>query len=169
MSEVQPEVITNGLQLAEGKGSGGKILKEVTAVGEGPVNSVKHKSGKDEVKEEDGAVGGAPKHGRFRITKPDAGESTSVYQDCTQRGVKGFSPAAAVDLLMGTQGVAAIRPETIPSFFRGALKKNARGVALKVKREGEWREYTFQQYWDTVVSVAKSYLKVHRVHRHTDT
>ena len=166
---MQPDVIANGLQLAEGKGSGGKTLKEITAVGEGPVNSVTHKSGQEEVKKEDGAVRGAPKHGRFRITKPDEGESCSVYQHCTQRGVKGFSPAAAVDLLMGTQGVAAIRPVTIPSFFRGALKKNARGVALKVKREGEWREYTFQQYWDTVVSVAKSYLKVHRVHKHTDT
>ena len=70
-----------------------------------------------------------------------------------------FLPTA-VDLLMGTEGVAAVRPETIPSFFRGALKKNAAGVALKVKREGEWRNYTYQRYWDTVVSVAKSYLKV---------
>ena len=75
-------------------------------------------------------------------------------------GVNGHSLAAAVDLLMGTEGVAATRPETIPNFFCGALKKNAGGVALKVKREGEWRNYTFQQYWDTVVSVAKSYLKV---------
>ena len=77
-------------------------------------------------------------------------------------------PSAAVDLLMGSEGVAAIRPETIPSFFRGALKKNAGGVALKVKREGEWRNYTFQQYWDTVVSVAKSYLKVRCLHVHTE-
>ena len=68
---------------------------------------------------------------------------------------------------MGTEGVAAVRPETIPSYFRSALKKNAEGVALKVKREGEWRNYTFQQYWDTVVSVAKSYLKVRCLHVHT--
>ena len=168
MSEVQPEVITNGLHLAEGKGSGGETLKDLTAVGEGPVNSVEHASGEDGVKKKDGAVREAPKHGRFRITKPDEGESCSVHQHCTHRGVKGFSPGAAVDLLMATEGVAAMRPETIPSFFRGALKKNAGGVALKVKREGEWRNYTFQQYWDTVVSVAKSYLKVRRVHRHTD-
>ena len=169
MSEVQPEVITNGLHLAEGKGSGGETLKDLTAVGEGPVNSVKHASGEDGVKKKDRTVREAPKHGRFRITKPDEGESCSVHQHCTHRGVKGFSPGAAVDLLMATEGVAAMRPETIPSFFRGALKKNAGGVALKVKREGEWRNYTFQQYWDTVVSVAKSYLKVRRVHRHTDT
>lgn len=77
--------------------------------------------------------------------------------------------AAAVDLLMGTEGVTAVPPETIPSYFRGAVKKNPTGVALKVKREGEWRNYTFQQYWDTVVSVAKSYLKVclSHTHRHT--
>ena len=68
--------------------------------------------------------------------------------------------AAGVDLLMGTEGVLAVSPETIPSFLRGALKKNPNGVALKVKREGEWRDYTYQQYWDTAVSVAKSYLKV---------
>ena len=68
--------------------------------------------------------------------------------------------AAGVDLLMGTEGVAAVTPETIPSYFHSAIKKNPNGVALKVKREGEWRDYTYQEYWDTVVSVAKSYLKV---------
>ena len=92
VSNVQPEVITSGLQLAEGKGSGGETLKDLTAVGEGPVNSVKHASGEDEVKKKDGAVREAPKHGRFRITKPDEGESCSVHQHCTQREVLKGSP-----------------------------------------------------------------------------
>ena len=180
----EQEVINNEQEIinvepvGEGEGSGGVVSDPLAAAGESPVDGDEQGAGQEELKGEEekkaestqeGAVGGTQKFGRFRTSKADEGESCSVHQHCTRRGVKGFSPGAAVDLLMGTEGVAAMRPETIPSFFRGALKKNAGGVALKVKREGEWRNYTFQQYWDTVVSVAKSYLKVRRVHRHTDT
>ena len=89
MSNGQQEVVCDGLQLAEGKGRGGETLEQLAAVGESPVNSVQHKGGQEELKggeEEEGAVGGMPKHGRFRTSKADEGESNSVQQHCTRGG-----------------------------------------------------------------------------------
>ena len=88
MSGGQQEVISDGLQLADGEGRGGESLEQPAAVGECPVNSVKPEGGQEELKggeeEEERTISRMPKHGRFRTSKADEGKSCSVQQHCAR-------------------------------------------------------------------------------------
>ena len=88
MSEEQQEAVSDE-QVAEGEGSEVAPSDPLSAMGESPVDGEEHeivqKEGGEEdkagSKEKEGAVGGAPKHGRFRTSKAEEGELYSV-QHC---------------------------------------------------------------------------------------
>ena len=45
-------------------------------------------------------------------------------------------------------------------MIKNTLEKNGDNLALRVKREDTWHEWTYQQYWDEAKIVAKAFIKL---------
>ncbi|XP_033107079.1 long-chain-fatty-acid--CoA ligase ACSBG2-like [Anneissia japonica] len=67
---------------------------------------------------------------------------------------------AAVKLRMGTSGTAAYPPETLPTLFARIAKNYSNAKALADKRNGEWKFWTYEQYYRDCKIAAKSFLKL---------
>ena len=65
-----------------------------------------------------------------------------------------------VKLRMGDSGPLAVKPISVPTLFQETVKKLPDGLALAHKRNGEWVNWTYKQYYDDVVKAAKSFIKV---------
>ena len=76
------------------------------------------------------------------------------------RKVRSTDPADGPDIAMEDSGLAAAKPITIGEMMKLTVSKVPDRVALRYKSGEEWIDLTFQQYYDSTVAAAKSFLKV---------
>jgi len=61
-----------------------------------------------------------------------------------------------VKIRLAESGPAAEKPISIPSMFENTVKKHPNALAMAVKRDGEWKKWTYKQYYDDVIIAAKA-------------
>jgi hypothetical protein len=68
-------------------------------------------------------------------------------------------PGTPVKIRMGrnpqTDGTA---PESVPTWFQRIAGENSSKPALKVKREGRWKTWTYREYLEDVKTAAKAFI-----------
>lgn len=65
-----------------------------------------------------------------------------------------------VRLRLESMGPASVKPTTIMTVLKNTVQKLPNGIALGVKRDGQWKKWTYQQYHDESVKAAKSFIKL---------
>ncbi|ESO88299.1 hypothetical protein LOTGIDRAFT_234625 [Lottia gigantea] len=65
----------------------------------------------------------------------------------------------AVQIRVG-EGIGAIETQTIPDFFKNTVDKIPNNTALCVKINNAWIKWTYQQYYDSCKTTAKSFIKL---------
>ena len=65
-----------------------------------------------------------------------------------------------VKLLMGSTESTSRVPMTVVQGLQRAVRIASSRVALAVKRNGEWVKWTYSEYYESVRSAAKSFIKV---------
>lgn len=65
-----------------------------------------------------------------------------------------------VKVRVGTEGMASLEPKTLIQKFEETLKLNGNSTAMHVKRDGEWKTLTYQEYYDKCKSFGKSLIKI---------
>jgi long-chain-fatty-acid--CoA ligase ACSBG len=78
----------------------------------------------------------------------------------TRTKVRSTNPGDGPDIAMGDSGLAAVDPITIGEMMKLTVSKVPDRVGLSYKRDKEWIDITFQQYYDMSVAAAKSFLKL---------
>lgn len=73
-------------------------------------------------------------------------------------------PQSPFDLDIGEAGLSSEEPTTIPKFFKDIVKEHPKAVALKWKEGDKTIKLTFEEYWDRVVAVGRSFIK-HGIYR----
>ncbi|XP_060075848.1 long-chain-fatty-acid--CoA ligase ACSBG2-like [Ylistrum balloti] len=91
--------------------------------------------------------GSAPKRSSIDDLMPATSQFTTQRDD-------------AVKLRMDETGPGAMKPQTVPSVFKGTVDKAPNATALGVKRDGVWVRWTYKQYYDDVRRVAKAFIKL---------
>lgn len=84
---------------------------------------------------------------------------------CSTRGPKEAkwwtdTPTEAVQLRYGKTGAAAEPAETVVDLFEGVVSRFGKKTALAVKRAGEWKTWTYEEYRDEARLVAKAFIQV---------
>ncbi|XP_068694662.1 long-chain-fatty-acid--CoA ligase ACSBG2-like isoform X2 [Montipora foliosa] len=98
-------------------------------------------------------------HHQNRVAKSSPGDNGIVNPapaDSTWT-VKGDG---AVQLLMGSSEIENRVPVTVVQTLQTAVRMAPQRVALGVKRNGVWVKWTYQEYYDSVRSAAKSFIKL---------
>lgn len=72
-------------------------------------------------------------------------------------------PSASVTLQIGQSGAAAETPETVPDLFKRMVDRNEDQPALMVKRAGEWKTWTYRNYYEDSIVAAKGFIEVQPV------
>ena len=62
----------------------------------------------------------------------------------------------AVRIKMGEKGPAAEKPISVPTLFQTIVKSHPQAIAMAAKRGTDWKKWTYQQYYDDVVTAAKA-------------
>ena len=57
-------------------------------------------------------------------------------------------------------GPASVPPTTVPDVFKRVVRKYGSKAALRVKRNGDWVEWTWSQYYMDVAKAAKSLIRL---------
>lgn len=95
---------------------------------------------------------GAPQNGSAQRSRDTPVPATNLWT------TKPFEP---VKLRMGTgKGIDSAPPITIPTAFERTVQKLPNHTALGVKRGGQWKRWTYQQYYTDVQRAAKSFIKL---------
>ena len=71
-----------------------------------------------------------------------------------------IDPKVGVDLAFGKGKLQDLEPITVGQLFKKTVKLIPKGVALKFIADGLWRSVTYEKYYELVVRVAKSFIKV---------
>ena len=87
--------------------------------------------------------------GEEGIVKPAPADSSWTIQ-----------PDGAVKLLLGSTESTSRTPRTIVQSLQRAVRVAPNRTALAVKRNSEWVKWTYNEYYDSVRSAAKSFIKV---------
>lgn len=96
---------------------------------------------------QNGMAKGSP--GDDGIVKPAPAESTwTVEAD------------GAVQLLMGSSEITSRVPITVVQALQAAVRVSPQRVALGVKRNGDWVKWTYKEYYDSVCTAGKAFIKV---------
>ena len=66
----------------------------------------------------------------------------------------------AVKLLLGSSEITSRVPMTVVQSLQRAVRLAPSRVALAVKRNGEWVKWTYREYYESVRTAAKSFIKV---------
>ena len=66
----------------------------------------------------------------------------------------------AVKLHIGETQYDNQSPITVPQLFQSIVEKAGDFVALTVKREGEWKKWTYKEYFEDCKIAAKGFIKV---------
>ena len=51
-------------------------------------------------------------------------------------------------------------PISVITMMKRTLEKHGDNLALRVKRDDTWHEWTYQQYWDEAKIIAKAFIKL---------
>ena len=98
------------------------------------------------------------------VTKPKEDKEATGKRVAKQpaRKLRCYDPSETVGIAIGTSGVAAAKPVTVPSYFQSTCDRLPNGVALcwKDRKEDPWKTLTYAQYRRQIYYVAKSFLKV---------
>ncbi|XP_033749841.1 long-chain-fatty-acid--CoA ligase ACSBG2-like isoform X2 [Pecten maximus] len=115
-------------------------MMEISALNSGPVESdLPQKTG-------------PPQNGTTQRGRDTPVPATNLWT------TKRFEP---VKLRMGTgRGYDTQPPMTVPSAFERTVQKMPNQPALGVKRGGQWKKWTYQQYYSDVQRAAKSFIKL---------
>ncbi len=70
------------------------------------------------------------------------------------------NPAEGVDIAMGEEEIQKVAPITIPEALKDSAQKYGSRNALGYKEEDEWKCITYTEYYQFVISAAKSFVKV---------
>lgn len=96
---------------------------------------------------QNGVAKGSP--GDDGIVKPAPAESTwTVKAD------------GAVQLLMGSSEITSRVPITVVQALQAAVRVSPQRVALGVKRNGDWVKWTYKEYYDSVCTAGKAFIKL---------
>ncbi len=95
--------------------------------------------GEDEVKEK---------------SKPAVPVRTKVYTT---------NPAEGVDIAMGESEIEKEEPLTIPQLFKNSVQHYGSRDALGYKEENQWKFIQYTEYYQLVISAAKSFIKVQQL------
>ncbi len=57
-------------------------------------------------------------------------------------------------------GPASVPPTTVPDVFKRVVRKYPTKPALRVKRDGEWVQWTYREYYTDVAKAAKSLIRL---------
>lgn len=57
-------------------------------------------------------------------------------------------------------GPASVPPTTVPEVFKRVVRKYPTKPALRVKRNGEWVQWTYREYYMDVAKAAKSLIRL---------
>lgn len=87
-------------------------------------------------------------------------EEDVVRSKPTRTKVRSTNPADGPDIAMEDSGLAAVEPITIGEMMKLTVSKIPDRAGLRYKSGKEWSDLTFQQYYDSTVAAAKSFLKV---------
>ncbi|XP_021368563.1 long-chain-fatty-acid--CoA ligase ACSBG2-like [Mizuhopecten yessoensis] len=69
-------------------------------------------------------------------------------------------PSVAIKLRCGDTGPQSDDPITVVSVFEETVKKLPKGLALAVKRNGDWVKWTYEEYYNDVRIAAKAFIKL---------
>ena len=58
------------------------------------------------------------------------------------------------------QDLENMPPISVISMMKKTVEKHGDAIALRVKREDVWLEWTYQQYWDEAWLAAKAFIKL---------
>ena len=77
---------------------------------------------------------------------------TSEYWSC--------SPDTPVKIRVKESGFGSEPPQTVVSLFNDVVGNHGEHMALAVKREGEWKMWTYRKYYVDCFTVAKAMVEV---------
>ncbi|XP_064385622.1 long-chain-fatty-acid--CoA ligase ACSBG2-like isoform X2 [Halichondria panicea] len=69
-------------------------------------------------------------------------------------------PEAEVNIKTTLSGPASVPPTTVPEVFKRVARKYNTKVALRVKRDHEWIQWTYREYYTDVAKAAKSLIRL---------
>ncbi|KAK8731594.1 hypothetical protein OTU49_007382 [Cherax quadricarinatus] len=84
------------------------------------------------------------------------GPDQIIPADC----IKTWKPNGVTKLKLGEQGPSAHPPVSVPTLLKKAAEKYPNTHALCVKRNGEWKNTTYREYYDQVRIMAKAFIKL---------
>lgn len=99
----------------------------------------------------------------------------TYIDDCSQtverkirprRRSSSIDPKVGVDLAFGKGKLQDLEPITVGTLFKRTVRKLPKGVALRFIADGLWRSVTYEKYYELVVRVAKSFIKVCSLAQH---
>lgn len=69
-------------------------------------------------------------------------------------------PDAEATIRLAKTGAGALPPHTIMEVFRRAVERRGNELALAVEREGKWKEWSWKQYHDDVMTAGRALIKL---------
>jgi long-subunit acyl-CoA synthetase (AMP-forming) len=69
---------------------------------------------------------------------------------------------SAIKLRIGDNKNTNPTPITVIQLLEKTVKSAANRIALGVKRDGKWRNWTYSEYYEEVRTAAKSFIKVRK-------
>lgn len=75
-------------------------------------------------------------------------------------------PSVSVSLRVEKSGPSSVPPMTVLELFQKVVQEYGTHLALAVKRAGMWKKWTYAEYYDTCVTVAKAFIKVKEIYQH---
>eukprot|EP00118_Oscarella_pearsei_P020248 m.218798 g.218798 ORF g.218798 m.218798 type:complete len:716 (+) comp39907_c0_seq2:52-2199(+) len=81
-------------------------------------------------------------------------------EDFTNGPIWVTDPSESVRLDLREKGAASAKPTTVHELFHSAVKRAPDSAAIAVKRGGEWKEWTWAEYYADARKVARSFIKL---------
>lgn len=63
-----------------------------------------------------------------------------------------------VKLRMEESGPGSVEPVLVQTMLKRAVEENAHHYAVSIKRDGEWKNWTYEQYYQDLLVVGKAFL-----------
>ncbi|XP_065843145.1 long-chain-fatty-acid--CoA ligase ACSBG2-like [Oscarella lobularis] len=106
----------------------------------------------DETKQSDDNAASEP--------SPSAQEAEPQWKDLDKGPIWVLEPSQPFRIAMGDKPPSSLPPRTVDQLFRSAVKRGPESMALAVKRDGGWKRWTWQQYYNDTKRVAKAFIKL---------
>lgn len=102
---------------------------------------------------------------KVQMKNPCSGEADGLWKNDLAPAEKHWTTQrdGAVKLHIGDTKYDNLPPMTVPQFFQRAVEKASGYTALAVKRDGEWKKWTYKEYFEDCKIAAKGFIKVGRL------